>query len=102
MKIKTETRKRITILILILILIFTIFTTPSFKLTLTGFAVADNWENSKTITADSSTEKITAQIVFGKYKPAECSDGIYIEDEYSNEIDFIKNYYLYYKSVLSN
>ena len=45
---------------------------------ITGFA-ALSWENSKEISVNNTEKIITEHLVFGQYKPANCTDGILIE-----------------------
>src|SRR3989304_8587029 len=37
------------------------------------------WENKIEITVNSSVQVISTNLIFGQYKSANCSDGIYIE-----------------------
>ena len=56
---------------------------------LTGYVVGvPEWENTKIITANSSTETVIVSITFGENKPEFCSDGIYIETQYNDEVEF--------------
>ncbi|MEM2873829.1 MAG: right-handed parallel beta-helix repeat-containing protein, partial [Candidatus Nanoarchaeia archaeon] len=69
-----------TALVIIFSLVLLVFTyKPSFT-GLAGYSAdGQEWENHITIAANSSQEKIIQHIVFGRYKPASCKEGIYIE-----------------------
>ena len=72
-------------------LVLTFITFSIFTPALTGYFVAGEaeWENRLLETVMSSTDTITVTIEFGEYKPDKCSEGVYVETQYGDKIEFM-------------